>query len=203
MMAGFYGVPTRERRTDEILDALGLGDKKPRLCPPALRRHEAPADGGQGHRPHPAGPDPRRAHRRRRRRTAPLLWEYVRKLNANGVTIVLTTHYLEEAQEICDTIAIINHGQVAACEPTPKLLRRSTTRRWWSVPKPRSAPSPPPSPAWTPPSARTGNLLSPIKRTPSPSNNSSPSSANSNVKIGDLATEEPDLEDVFVALTSG
>ena len=52
------------------------------------------------------------------------LWEYVRKLNAKGTTIVLTTHYLEEAQEMCDTIAIINHGAVTACEPTPKLLRR-------------------------------------------------------------------------------
>ena len=46
------------------------------------------------------------------------LWEYVRALHASGVTIVLTTHYLEEAQELCDTIAIINHGQVIACEPT-------------------------------------------------------------------------------------
>ena len=52
------------------------------------------------------------------------LWEYVRKLNAQGVTIVLTTHYLEEAQEMCDQIAIVNHGQVIACEPTPKLLKR-------------------------------------------------------------------------------
>ena len=43
---------------------------------------------------------------------------------ANGTTVVLTTHYLEEAQEMCDQIAIINHGAVAACEPTPKLLRR-------------------------------------------------------------------------------
>jgi ABC-2 type transport system ATP-binding protein len=46
------------------------------------------------------------------------LWAYVRELNARGVTIVLTTHYLEEAQELCDTIAIVNHGEVVACEPT-------------------------------------------------------------------------------------
>ena len=39
------------------------------------------------------------------------LWDYVRKLNAQGVTIVLTTHYLEEAEELCDRIAIINHGK--------------------------------------------------------------------------------------------
>ena len=56
------------------------------------------------------------------------LWDYVRRLNAEGVTILLTTHYLEEAQELCDTIAIVNRGQVVACEPTPQLLRRLDTR---------------------------------------------------------------------------
>ena len=52
------------------------------------------------------------------------LWDYVRSLHAQGVTIVLTTHYLEEAQELCDTIAIINRGEVIACEPTPQLIGR-------------------------------------------------------------------------------
>src|SRR3954465_6363911 len=52
------------------------------------------------------------------------LWAYVRKLNENGVTVLLTTHYLEEAEELCDRIAIINNGQVIACEPTAKLLGR-------------------------------------------------------------------------------
>src|SRR5215510_15285426 len=52
------------------------------------------------------------------------LWDYVRELHARGVTIVLTTHYLEEAQELCDTIAIIHKGEVIACEPTPVILRR-------------------------------------------------------------------------------
>ena len=50
------------------------------------------------------------------------LWDYVRKLHAQGVTIVLTTHYLEEAEELCDRIAIINHGQVIANEPTRELV---------------------------------------------------------------------------------
>ncbi|MGD8327419.1 MAG: ABC transporter ATP-binding protein, partial [Sphingomonadales bacterium] len=52
------------------------------------------------------------------------LWSYVRELNAAGVTIVLTTHYLEEAEELCDRIAIINHGEVVACEEKDKLLGR-------------------------------------------------------------------------------
>ena len=55
------------------------------------------------------------------------------RLNAEGVTIVLTTHYLEEAQELCDTIAIVNRGQVVACELTPQLLAGSTSAPWWSL----------------------------------------------------------------------
>ena len=53
------------------------------------------------------------------------LWDYVRELHAQGVTIVLTTHYLEEAEELCDRIAIINHGQVIANEPTRELVSKA------------------------------------------------------------------------------
>jgi len=52
------------------------------------------------------------------------LWRYVRRLNAEGVTILLTTHYLEEAEQLCDRIAIINHGRLIACDSTSALLRR-------------------------------------------------------------------------------
>src|SRR5690606_30861206 len=51
-----------------------------------------------------------------------LLWELVSELNAEGVTVVLTTHYLEEAEELCDRIAIINHGRVIANRPTRELI---------------------------------------------------------------------------------
>jgi len=53
------------------------------------------------------------------------LWDYVRQLNAQGVTIVLTTHYLEEAEELCDHIAIIHHGRVIANEPTRELVSKA------------------------------------------------------------------------------
>jgi ABC-2 type transport system ATP-binding protein len=59
------------------------------------------------------------------------LWAYVRELNRGGTTVLLTTHYLEEAQELCDTIAIINNGAVAACEPTPRLLGRMDRKELW------------------------------------------------------------------------
>ena len=53
------------------------------------------------------------------------LWAYVKQLNQRGVTVVLTTHYLEEAEELCDRIAIINHGQLIANKPTRELVGRA------------------------------------------------------------------------------
>ena len=50
------------------------------------------------------------------------LWELVEELNAEGVTVVLTTHYLEEAEQLCDRIAIINHGKLIANKPTRELV---------------------------------------------------------------------------------
>jgi ABC-2 type transport system ATP-binding protein len=50
------------------------------------------------------------------------LWAYVRELNTRGVTVVLTTHYLEEAEQLCDRIAIINHGKLIANKPTRELV---------------------------------------------------------------------------------
>jgi ABC-2 type transport system ATP-binding protein len=52
------------------------------------------------------------------------LWAYVRELNRRGTTILLTTHYLEEAQEMCDRIAIIDRGRLVAHDTTEALLRR-------------------------------------------------------------------------------
>ena len=53
------------------------------------------------------------------------LWAYVKQLNQRGVTVVLTTHYLEEAEELCDRIAIINHGRLVANEPTRELVGKA------------------------------------------------------------------------------
>ena len=52
------------------------------------------------------------------------LWEVMRDFNAKGHTIILTTHYLEEAQSLCGRIALLNHGKLAALDSTKKLLQR-------------------------------------------------------------------------------
>ena len=51
------------------------------------------------------------------------LWNYIRLLNKQGVTIILTTHYLKEAEILCDEIAVINNGKVIACDKKNNLLK--------------------------------------------------------------------------------
>jgi len=57
------------------------------------------------------------------------LWKNVKELNKEGVTIILTTHYLFEAQEMCDRIAIIDKGNLVALDTTQKLLDRIQTKK--------------------------------------------------------------------------
>lgn len=122
--AGLYGVPRKERATMEVLDAMGLADKADvysRTLSGGMRRRLLVAK-AMIHRPPvlvldepTAGVDVELRQQ---------LWHYIRALNQDGTTIVLTTHYLEEAEELCDTIAIINHGEVAACEPKEEMIQR-------------------------------------------------------------------------------
>ena len=56
------------------------------------------------------------------------LWDFVREINQQGTTILLTTHYLEEAEQMCDRLAIMNHGKVIALESTETLLQELGTR---------------------------------------------------------------------------
>lgn len=52
------------------------------------------------------------------------LWQYIRRLHADGTTILLTTHYLEEAETLCEQVAFIQHGRIAAQGEPPELLHR-------------------------------------------------------------------------------
>lgn len=121
--AGYYGVPKKQRRTMEILEALGLADKADvgaRALSGGMRRRLLIGK-ALVHNPKvlvldepTAGVDVELRHQ---------LWDYVVKLNKSGTTILLTTHYLEEAEELCDHIAIINHGNIIANDSKSKLLR--------------------------------------------------------------------------------
>jgi ABC-2 type transport system ATP-binding protein len=202
VQAGFYGVPKAERRTDELLAAMGLSDKanayvralsggmKRRLmvakamvhAPPVLILDEPTA-----------GVD---VELRRQ------LWAYVSDLNRQGVTIVLTTHYLEEAEALCDTIAIVNHGKVVACEPTGALLKTLDSRTVVITPaKPLKAA--PDLGAFKGQLARDGRLTIDFKSGEAGIEAVLAAVRAAGVGIHDLSIREPDLEDVFLALTYG
>jgi ABC-2 type transport system ATP-binding protein len=122
--AGLYGIPRRERRSDEILAALGLTDKAEsyaRTLSGGMRRRLLVAKALVHNPPVLVLDEPTAGVDIELRQQ---LWAYVRGLNRNGTTVVLTTHYLEEAEALCDHIAIVNRGRIVAHDATPKLLAR-------------------------------------------------------------------------------
>jgi len=202
VQAGLYGVPKRERRTDELLAAVGLADKADayvRQLSGGMKRRLMVAKAMVHNPPVLILDEPTAGVDVELRRQ---LWAYVSELNRAGVTIVLTTHYLEEAEELCDTIAIVNHGQVVACEPTAQLLRRLDSRTVVVTPEtPLAAP-----PDLAPFEARLrpgGDLAVTFKTAQAGVEQVIAAVRAAGVPIKDLRTEEPDLEDVFVSLTYG
>ena len=129
------------------------------------------------------------------------LWNYVVELNRKGVTIVLTTHYLEEAQELCDQIAIVNRGQVVACESTASLLGRLDTRNVLVTPE-EPVTAAPDLPGFET-RLRSAGAFQVSYRTGEASVEQVLAAVRAaGLHIKDIATEDPDLEDVFVELTS-
>jgi ABC-2 type transport system ATP-binding protein len=198
--AGLYGVPKAKRRTDELLRAVGLEDKADayaRTLSGGMRRRLLVAK-ALVHDPDvvildepTAGVD---VDLRRQ------LWAYMRELNGRGVTVVLTTHYLEEAEAMSDRIAIIDQGEVVASDETAVLLRRLDEKcLTLTLAKPVAAL--PPALA-----AFDATLLGPerieIRYRPSRTGVGAilDAARAADLQIADLATREPDLEDLFMRL---
>ncbi|MEZ5957513.1 MAG: ABC transporter ATP-binding protein [Hyphomonadaceae bacterium] len=202
IQAGYYGVPKVERRTEEILRAVGLWDKRDayaRTLSGGMKRRLLVAKAMVHGPPVLVLDEPTAGVDVELRRQ---LWDYVRSLHASGVTIVLTTHYLEEAQELCDTIAIINHGNVIACEPTPKLISRLDQKTLVVTPQ---APITPPLSGFedvTFAMQKSGAFALTYKTSEHSVEELLDRVRAAGVTIKDLSIQEPDLEDVFVELTA-
>lgn len=120
--AGYYAVPKNKRRTMELLRAVHLEDKAraySRTLSGGMKRRLLVAKAMVHSPPVLVLDEPTAGVDISLRQQ---LWAYVRQLNEGGVTVVLTTHYLEEAEELCDRIAIINHGKLIANETTSTLV---------------------------------------------------------------------------------
>lgn len=203
LQAGLYGVPKKDRQTDSILEAVGLEDKSnayPRTLSGGMRRRLLVAK-AMVHRPRvlvldepSAGVD---IDLRRQ------LWTHVKEMNAQGTTVLLTTHYLEEAEALCDEIAIINNGELIACEATEKLLQRLDAKQMMVTVDQDVGALPD---ALSPFNVEQQNGCQLIFRySPSKTNSGEILTAiqNAGLSIIDLATKEVELEDIFLHLTGG
>ncbi len=201
MQAGLYGVPKRERRTDELLEAVGLtsyANAYARTLSGGMRRRLMVAKALVHTPPVLVLDEPTAGVDVEFRQT---LWAYVRKLNAAGTTIVLTTHYLEEAQALCDRIAIMNRGEVIVNDTTASLLRRLDKKRL-TITLDRDMPD-------LPENMRTQGWERLAPRRLSLSYRPSQAAVAALLRvvqvngfvIADLTTEETTLEDIFLQLT--
>ncbi|MBI3710719.1 MAG: ABC transporter ATP-binding protein [Proteobacteria bacterium] len=203
VQAGLYGVPKNERRSMEILRAVGLADKAEayaRTLSGGMRRRLLVAKALVHAPPVLVLDEPTAGVDVELRQ---MMWDYVRRLNAAGTTVLLTTHYLPEAQQLCDRIAIINHGKVIACDTTAALLAR-VDRKELRLTIDHDLAAVPAALAgyelslagprqlvfhYRPSRTRIGELLA--------------ATQGAGLRIVDLTTEEGDLEDIFLQLTRG
>ena len=201
LQAGLYGIKKKDRITDLILKMVALEDKAnaySRSLSGGMKRRLLIAK-AMVHQPPilildepTAGVDVELRNN---------LWNNVKQLNKEGVTIILTTHYLLEAQEMCDRIAIIDKGNLVALDTTKKLLERIQTKKinfkvesvdlnktlsmkgikFKIISKNLITAS------YEKSSLNFGEIVNYFNQ--------------NNIKIEDIATDDGDLEDVFVQLT--
>ena len=202
LQAGLYGVTKKDRITDLILKMVSLENKAnaySRSLSGGMKRRLLIAK-AMVHQPPilildepTAGVDVELRNN---------LWNNVKELNKEGVTIILTTHYLFEAQEMCDRIAIIDKGNLVALDTTQKLLDRIQTKKinfkvknidknkilemkgiHFKINSNESI-----SITYEKNSLNFGEIINYLSQ--------------NSIKILDIVTEDGDLEDVFVQLTN-
>ncbi len=199
IQAGFYGIRKKEMKNKEILEELNLSEKAnaySRSLSGGMKRRLMVAKAMVHNPPVLVLDEPTAGVDVELRKK---LWTYIKKLNSQGITIILTTHYLEEAEKLCDHIAVINKGKLVACDKKDTLLslidikeiQIKLSQPLLKVPKNlkdfiisknkellviRYSKS----------KISTGKIIDRIIR--------------NNLKIEDLSTRETDLEDIFLKL---
>ena len=201
LQAGLYGIKKKDRITDAILKLVSLekqansysrslsGGMKRRLLVAKAMVHQPPII---------ILDEPTAGVDVDLRKT---LWQNLRSLNNQGITIILTTHYLEEAEKMCDRIGILNHGELVALDTTENLLDRIQTKIvHFTIDKKSNI---------------ADNALESLKIILNNQNKLSVSYEKSkinidiilsmlkeqNIKIIDISTDDGDLEDIFLRLT--
>ena len=202
VQAGLYGVPARERRSDEILAMVGLSEQAEayaRTLSGGMRRRLLLAKALVHTPPILVLDEPTAGVDIELRQ---MLWQNVRRLNRDhGMTIILTTHYLEESEQMCDEIAILNKGQIVAQDSTKNLLGYLDAKTL--VIQPINPIGALPQHRDTSVSLRPdGTLVISYRSAQISAEEVLKSVRDAGIAIRDVRTEQSDLEDVFLALTS-
>ena len=198
--AGLYGIKKKERKTEEILAKVGLLDQKnayARTLSGGMRRRLLIAK-ALVHNPEiiildepTAGVDVELRHS---------LWGYVKELNKNGKTICLTTHYLEEAENLCEFITIINNGKVIKSDSKKNLIELITNKTV-SFEIKNKIKIPEELKIFNP-KIVNNFLMVDYDKTKSSLSNIIKLLDKNKIEYTEISTSEGDLEDVFVKLTS-
>ncbi|MEP1230945.1 MAG: ABC transporter ATP-binding protein [Litorimonas sp.] len=201
LQAGYYGVPKSERRSEDILEALGLADKRHayvRQLSGGMKRRLLIAKALVHNPPVLILDEPTAGVDIELRRQ---LWAYVEKLHERGTTVILTTHYLEEAEALCDRIAIMHQGELVANESKDDMLSRLDKRVLKITSSQKLTALPQGLDNLNSTISSDGHLCIEYRSGTDSIPDLLETVKNSGVDIQDLRTEEPDLEDVFMALT--
>ncbi|MEM0929306.1 MAG: ABC transporter ATP-binding protein [Pseudomonadota bacterium] len=202
IQAGLYGVPSSKRRTMEILKSLGLEDKADayvRTLSGGMKRRLLVAKAMVHDPPVLILDEPTAGVDIELRRQ---LWDQVMEMHHRGVTVILTTHYLEEAQELCDTIGIIHRGDVVTVKPKDELIKSLDRKTLMVTPAATIDPSSVDQIEgatvkedgnlyvdYRPSSTLVSDILSGLNA--------------AGIRVKDISTVEADLEDVFLEMTYG
>ena len=201
LQAGLYGLRKAERRTDDILRAVGLvgeADAYSRSLSGGMRRRLLVGKAMVHSPPVLVLDEPTAGVDVELRQQ---LWAHVRDLNRRGTTVLLTTHYLTEAEQLCDRIAILDHGRVVACDSKRDLLARLDSKRMTVTLADDVADVPAGLSRfdvtlrerrhlvfhYAPSATHSGQILTAVQ--------------DAGLSIADITTRETDLEDIFLRLT--
>ena len=199
MQAGLYGIPRSQRKTHEILRLIGLEDKAnsySRNLSGGMRRRLLLGK-ALVHSPQILVLDEPTAGVDIALRQ--MLWENVRQLNLDGMTVILTTHYLEEAQEMCDQIAIMHQGEIRALDTTANLLSKLDTKTLVVRTDTSAKINLPDGVSLI--NRSDGSMAFSYSRTSTSPSEILDALRAANIHIIDIQTEQPDLQDVFLDIT--
>lgn len=203
LFAGLYGVPKEKRHSMDLLKAVRLDDKADayaRTLSGGMKRRLLVAKAMVHSPPVIVLDEPTAGVDIELRQQ---LWEYVVELNKQGTTVVLTTHYLEEAEQLCDRIAIINHGKLIANKPTKELVGMAREKAV-VLTLDRDVATAPTHDAFEKAELVADRTVE-ITYNKDRMNAGEVLAAVQGLGLGiiDVTTKEADLEDVFLSLTSG